>query len=173
MGILLAKAFWPTQSETWFQRQMDALADHVTSFAALEPQAELLEEGVPTVRLVNPSQTPWRCGLQQLGFSALFDTRQPAERLASAIADARVSSVLVHYLDFAVRFRDVLINCGKPVFVHCHGYDTLWDLRFHDRPDVLVHSVDYAEQARDLSRSVTLIANSQHLKQRLLAAGIS
>lgn len=172
MGVLLAKQVWPALSELWLKRQITGIADDVVAFAAYEPQSSHYDNSIPSIRLANPPMSLFCRGLRKLGMGVLTDERSPDERLGEAIAESDVDSVLVHYLDFAVKFRDTLTNCSKPVFIHCHGYDTKWDLRYHDRPDDRVHDPRYVNRAKELSQSCTLIANSEHLKRRLLEAGI-
>jgi len=172
MGVLFVSPNWSAVSEAWIARQIEALEPHVVAIAAWCPEQSRWRGRIPGIRLSPPAQAWWRRLAGSLGVPAKPAVAQASAVLERAIAEPRVSVVLVHYLDFAVRFQALWSRIDKPVFVHPHGYDTQWDYHRSDQPDRPYFPADYPDTVSRLSQRVTLIANSQTVERRLLAIGV-
>jgi glycosyltransferase involved in cell wall biosynthesis len=95
------------------------------------------------------------------------DSKLRSEWMLQTIRESGASLVFVHFLDFAVRFRDVWDRLDVPVVVHCHGYDIMWDVRDQQKKTPL-HPPNYQANVRSLPENVWFIANSNHTKRQLL-----
>ena len=159
-------------SQLWMRRMLEYVAAEaagVADFRPLPPEFAgrfryfpVLDQSLPrrvSLRLTRGRTEAWRA-LQ----------RPSRRRLRTALAAANCA--LVHYLNVALLCPEPLVkaaDAGRPIFVHCHGVDVTWDGRQSDgRP---THADDYLARALDLSRHVTLIANSDFTRGRLVAAG--
>ncbi len=153
---------------------LDGLEDEVAVLATEFDAPETVRQKYKTV-LVEDS--PWVWGsklLQRFGLAHdVRVTRRAVETLRAAINDSSVSVALVHYLTTGVRYAEVWERIGKPVFIHCHGYDVTWDLRAADRPDRRVHADDYCDRVIALPPHVGFISNSNRTRARLLEIGIA
>jgi len=58
------------------------------------------------------------------------------------------------------------------LYVHCHGYDTTWEMRRADAPSSCVHPAGHRDAVRRLAQRAILVANSHTAAQRLLDIGI-
>ena len=159
-------------SQLWMRRMLEHVADAtagVADFRPLPPEFSgrfryfpVRDESPPrrlALRLTRGRTEAWRA-LQ----------RPSPRRLRTALAAADCS--LVHFLNVALLCPEPLVDAatdGRPVYVHCHGVDVTWDARQADgRP---THADDYLARALNLSRHVTLIANSDFTRKRLVVAG--
>lgn len=100
--------------------------------------------------------------------------RRHVEPISSLMDRADVDCALVHYLVYAVRYRQVWARSGKPVFVHCHGWDVTWDLQ-RATPGLIsnrVHPWGYEDAVRSLPDNVHFIANSRTTADKLRQIGI-
>lgn len=174
MGVLVVMQNWQAPSELWAQRMIAMLEPDVVAIAADDPQETHWRGRIPTIRLANGPVSLWRRVGRRLGFDVDWrPTPTAADVLAEAIARCDVEGVLLHYLSYAVRFEAVLSACGKPVFVHCHGYDVTWDHRRHQTPDRPSFGPEYREAARRLAQHVCFVANSARTRQQLLNVGVA
>lgn len=169
MGLLFMMPRWSAPSEVWMQRMLEALAENLAYVAAEGPADRLWRGTVPTVQLERPPSLYGEV-LRRLGF-------QPPDRdkraLAKAVHSERVTCILVHWLDFALRYGAVWHETNKPLFVHCHGYDVTWNLRPHDRlRGNPVFSDGYRDEVRRLAQRAVLIANSRCTAQKLADIGV-
>ncbi len=91
-------------------------------------------------------------------------------RLKRLLAQSEVTAVLVHFLNVALKYSEALESCGKPVWVHCHGFDVTWDMCKYDGTPQ--HPTDYVDRVLALPAHVSFIANSHTTAARLDAIGI-
>ena len=159
-------------SQLWMRRMLEYVAAEAAGVADFRP---LPPEFAGRFRYypVLDQSLPRRIGLSLTrgGTEAWRALQRPSpRRLRTALAAADCS--LVHFLNVALLCPEPLAeaaDAGRPVFVHCHGVDVTWDGRqSNGRP---THAADYLDRALDLSRHVTLIANSDFTRGRLVAAG--
>ncbi|WP_165385703.1 glycosyltransferase family 4 protein [Spiribacter vilamensis] len=103
------------------------------------------------------------------------ETYKHSRILANAVARADVDCVFVHFLVYAVRYREVWSATEKPVFVHCHGWDVSWDLQ-RARPGITgrthVHPPGYQKAALTLPDNVKFIANSKTTATSIARIGV-
>ncbi|MBM9594005.1 glycosyltransferase family 4 protein [Rhodobacteraceae bacterium MCCB 386] len=102
----------------------------------------------------------------RLGYK--YDSKSLLRRL---IRTKKPTVVFFNYLDFLLKYWDVVENAGVPVVCHVHGYDVMWDMRRPDDPYRELHEPNYAASAAQLLTSVNVIANSEFTKRQLLANG--
>lgn len=171
MSVLFLMPNWKTPSEVFLQRMLDGLAGNLGCVVSWHTNGEMFwRNEVPAVSLAVPL---WTVAEKILIRLKLSPQEMPVDEvLLRAIRNYRISKVLCHYAEFALRFEKVWEQTDVPVFVHFHGYDATFDLRSHDTPDIPFHRKDYIEQLVRFSRRATFIANSIFTRDKLIAAGI-
>jgi len=95
-----------------------------------------------------------------------------SKQIINAINDDSVSIIFIHFLNYALLFENILYTTNKPVFVHCHGWDVTWDMRYYDNPNKKMHDNRYISDTLEFSKRVTFIANSNTTKQKLVDIGV-
>ncbi len=171
MSVLVAMPQWAVPSELWLQRMNQALEPHISAIAAHDPPETYWRGRVPAIKIPQLRRPLWKRIARRIGVPIM--DRSDAGALTTAISKPDVTAALVHYLPFALELEDVWQSVSKPVYVHVHGFDVTWDLRYHDNPHRRMFPSSYLPSVRRLCRRVTLIANSHHTAERLAAAGIS
>lgn len=172
MGVLFLTPNWSAPSEVWIARQIQALEGHVVAVGACDAPPAPGGGRIPALRLTNEPAPLWQRVARRAGLPVTPVPTTAAAVVRRAVADEAVSVILVHYLDFALRFEHVWREMDKPVFVHPHGYDTEWDYRRREPPHGRYFPAEYPAAVRRLSAHVTLIANSRCVRQRLLDIGV-
>jgi len=172
MGVLFLTPNWNAPSEVWIARQIEALREHIVAIGACDAPPGRWGGRIPALRLGNPPMTGGRFRWSRWLRPRTATSSSALAVLQRAVDDPTVSTILVHYLDFALRFTEVWQRCDKPLFVHPHGYDTQWDYRRREPPHKPYFPTDYPAAVRRLSERATLIANSHCVRQRLLDIGI-
>lgn len=170
MGVLFVMPTWFAHSELWMQRMLQELEPELVGVAADSPTQDTWMGTIPSIALRDPSlPTVWTRVGRHLSARLRSQGRAYGRKaLLSAMQDPRVTVILVHYIEFALEFQDVWDDTKTPLFVHCHGYDVTWDLRYFERPGKRRFPSDYADRVRHLASRAIFIANSQATKQRLL-----
>jgi glycosyltransferase involved in cell wall biosynthesis len=173
MGVLIIQPNWAGWSELWAMQMITALEPHLVAIGANNPTESTWQGRVPILRLADTPVPRWRYWARRLGLPIASRPGRTAQQiLTDAVLARDVDTVLVHYLEYALRFADVWTQTDKPLFVHCHGYDTEWDLRHYDAPHRRVFSPGYVVGVRRLAERAILIANSHHTAERLTRIGI-
>jgi glycosyltransferase involved in cell wall biosynthesis len=93
-------------------------------------------------------------------------------RLLKQLKSIEPDAILFHYIEFALAYDQVFKIYKDKVFIHCHGYDITWDLRYHHDPEKKKFEASYIKAVRQISKSVKFIANSTNTKNHLLEIGI-
>ena len=112
-------------------------------------------------------------------FASLIMQRSVLSRMMScleSICDPMAEAgprLLIHYLTNAVLLAPILEKISLPVYVHCHGHDITWDRKVEGFKFLRAHSRGYLRSALALRERVTLIANSEATRKKLLDAGFS
>lgn len=173
MSVLFVMKHWPAASELWMFRMLEQLEPHLAYVACQPPVPSRWGERVPVVGLKRSSA--WRRWLSKRRGVEIYQTNDPAlvPQMRKLAASPKVSHVLVHYVDWALCFREVWWDFDKPVFVHCHGSDVTWDMRYTE------HNIgkrrfndDYPHLVIQLATRVTFIAPSHHAAARLTGIGV-
>ena len=173
MGVLYLTPNWCAPSELWIDRMIEALEPDVVAIGAEAPTSPTWRDRIPSIRLGERPSSFLRRAAIRAGLPVSRTTSGRGEKaLLKAVNDPAVTCVLVHYLDYALRFESVWERTHKPLFVYPHGYDTEWDLRNHQKPDQRIFADEYLESVRRLSRRAITIANSQCVVDRLLEIGV-
>jgi len=173
MGILFIMQQWEAPSELWMSRMIEALEPHIVAIACPAPSERAWRNRIPAIALRDSPPNL----LRRIGHSVgiplwLKPRRTAADVLRHALADPAVTTVLIHYLEDALKFEEVWAQTNQQLFVHCHGYDVTWDWRTHQKPATPYFPPDYLPRVRRLSQRATIIANSHSTAQRLLAGGV-
>lgn len=177
MGILVVANDLNKPSHLWMRRQLRGLGSAVVAVAAVgQMNSEDRELHRRYIQLRD--QAPlWRRIATRLTLTSADDGGMGANKrkLARAFRSPEVAAVLMHYVNRAVRYRDVIESIAKPVFVHCHGYDVTWDLRVPEgsRFGCHFHPSNYIDAVRELPENLKFIANSRHTMERLEDIGVS
>lgn len=174
MGVLFLMPNWSAPSELWLRRMLDMLGPNVVAVGACDAPHAASLGSARVLRVADAPLSRWRRAARRLGLPVDARPAQTAaQRVARAAADPRVSAILVHYLDFALRFDEVWRSSRKPLLVHCHGYDTEWALRAAEAPFAPVFDDRYPARVVELSRRAVIIANSNETRRRLRSIGVA
>jgi colanic acid/amylovoran biosynthesis glycosyltransferase len=174
MGVLFVMPDWVSASELWMQRMIEELEPHIVGIAS-QHQTETLWRGrIPAIDLKDYPPPLWRRVCRKLRLPVCsVPHKMEVDVLRDAVNDSAVTEILVHYLEFALRYGSLWANTSKKLFIHCHGYDVTWDLRAHETPDVPSHEPDYVRRVLELSASAIFIANSNVTANKLRAIGVA
>lgn len=167
MRLLFLIPQWPSASELWLHRMIEAVQGDTVGIATYFAPTQSWRNEIPVYSL---APVVGRIS-QRLGAPSLlrgFGNR----RLERVIRELDVSAVLCHYLPFALCFASTWERNTLPVFVHCHGYDVTWDLRVAGVPALRRFPTKYPRQVCELSTRAMLIANSQATRSKLEGVGV-
>lgn len=151
MGVLFVMPTWATPSELWMQRMLGALSDRLVGVACYRPAASTWKDACPTIDLV--------------------DRARSVEVLRDAIGRLKPTSILIHYLPFAMQLEAAWRDRAS-TFAHAHGYDITWNGRRHEPPHEKRFDDDYPSRVVALSRNATLLANSHSTRRALESVGV-
>ncbi len=170
MRVLFLARDLDTPSHEWMRRMAWGLGPDLAIIAADRAAPVSTAKGLPVhVLPVPPLWSQVAGALGWLGYSPWNRLRGAA--IESLVTRHAIDCVLVHFLTTAVRYADAWTRCGKPVVVHCHGYDVTWDHRRENgRP---THARDYVARVLALPKNVSFIANSLATRRRLISIGIA
>ncbi len=170
MTIMFMMPNWSKPSEVWLQRMLLMLEPELGVVIANDTNGEKLWNY--TTRAISLS-TGSRLSVVTTFFR--HGLRRYSRRNSIVLREADrsdITHILCHYGAFAVEYLEVWQVCKKPLFVHFHGYDTIFDIRKYDQPDVMIFPENYIFQLRKLSQRATFIANSEFTKSKLVEAGL-
>jgi glycosyltransferase involved in cell wall biosynthesis len=151
MGVLFVMPTYATPSELWMQRMLAALRDRLAGIACYHPGAPTWNDACPTIDLI--------------------DRARSVGTLRGAIDRLKPTSILIHYLPFAMQLQDAWQG-RAPTFVHAHGYDITWTGRRHEPPHERRFDEGYPSRVVALSRIATILANSHATRRTLEAVGV-
>jgi glycosyltransferase involved in cell wall biosynthesis len=154
-------------SELWLERMIEQLEPWIVAIATCMPAEPLWRGRIPSVTLA----PGWRRAFAKLPIPIDLPFAVTAD-LRRLVDQPEVAVVLCHYVDFALRCQTAWEKSAKPVFVHCHGMDVTWDFRGGRLIKRRLHPKDYIQRVCRLAERVTLIANSEFTRSRLVQAGI-
>lgn len=173
MGVLFFAHSFDSPSHLWMRRHEEILRSHISVMVS-DTDAQ-----IPSDRKYRRVRIEGRSLLRRiLSRSTYLGRTFPYEldcrKLISLFKKDDVSVIYLNFLTVAVKYARALKSTDKPVFVHCHGYDVTWDLRYQI-PGKLgepIHSDSYVKDVLDLPDNVQFIANSMATAQRLDDIGI-
>jgi glycosyltransferase involved in cell wall biosynthesis len=151
MGVLFVMPTWATPSELWMQRMLAALRDRLVGVACYRPAESTWNDVCPTIDLI--------------------DRARSVEVLRDTIDRLKPTSILIHYLPFAMQLQEAWNGFGR-TFVHAHGYDITWQGRRHEPPHEKRFDDAYPSRVVALSRAATMLANSHTTKRTLVSVGV-
>ena len=165
--ILFLMPNYKAFSEVWLQRMIEMIQSNVCLIGAYGTTESLWREQIPVLDL---TRLPLPIHLLNKFFPVVKDT--DIFQVRKAVNYGLCDAVLIHYLEFALKFESVWRSSNKPLFVHCHGYDITWNLRMHQEPSSLRFGSEYVSAVRRLSEKAVLIANSKFTFQKLVDIGV-
>ncbi len=161
IGILAPALASP--SHLWMRRQIDLLKDYVGVIVTDDGHGNAVP---PEHRLKEISSPRWP--LSRVDRLRRWNTKR---QLRQVFNQKEISTVLIHYLTRLVEFESIWPELGKPLFVHCHGYDVTWNLK-DPHSNERIHSESYIKSILRLAEKVQFIANSHWTERQLLQIGI-
>ena len=168
MKLLYLTPTYNSYSEVWQQRHIEMLKDYIFCIASPSPNERMWRNKIPLVDL-NP-ENKLKTKVLKYVTKKNNNKQQLENQVKSLVKKADI--IFIQYLTFAVELSKVLNASKKPIFVHTHGFDITWDLRFHDNPRKRVHSEAYVESIKSFNSNIYFIANSQDSKMKLLELNI-
>jgi len=163
MGMAVVARGLSNPSTLWMRRQLELLDTDVELVVTTPGHAKLSPQPERTVELL---RLPHFLGKVPRMQSVLWQLQ-----LSRLLRAKRVRATLVHYVNVATGFRRVWKASGKPVLVHCHGYDVTWDLK-DPETGTPVHHPDYPAVVRDLASHAHFISNSNWTSGQLRDVGV-
>lgn len=157
-------------SESWLTRQITLLTPLIELIVVIENEGITEFNGIPVKAIGAENELLYRIQNQ---IKTKNHKKTLARRLNKILNKSKVSTVVFHYVDYALNFSKVIKHTNKNVYVHCHGYDVTWDLRPHENPTKPRFKSNYTKKVLNLSANVTFIANSADTKSKLGAIGIA
>ncbi|WP_169749207.1 glycosyltransferase family 4 protein [Flavihumibacter petaseus] len=156
-------------SELWLKRQIrnHSFFKAVYVTASDSAQGEL---SVPVKSLSYTTKPLTKLAVRSKLLSETFATKHHINAQLQAIP--RGSTLLIHYLDFALNFMDFIRTRKGKTFVYCHGYDITWSLKSITDPSKDFFPAGYIEKVKELSGYVRFIVNSKFSRGKLLEIGI-
>ncbi|WMI68456.1 glycosyltransferase family 4 protein [Mangrovimonas sp. YM274] len=170
MKVIIVARQLGIYSEHWLKRQIELLKADVEQVLVMG-DCDLTElYGVPVRSLALEYQIKYKVLSKVFRKDILEYKRSKLEHLLSK---SQCDTILFHYIDFTLNFKDVIKRSNKDCFVYCHGYDVTWDLRKSSNPREASFSETYKTDVLDLSKDVCFIANSANTVQKLRDIGVS
>jgi glycosyltransferase involved in cell wall biosynthesis len=153
-------------SHVWMGRMREMLKDQIV--VNIDDSRSIDRDAVLAIgtHYVPRKMNRWGRAMRSLQLNRQTDEQMRSAWMLRTIQKSGALLVFVHFLDFAVQFRDVWSRLDVPVVVHCHGYDITWDVR-HTTKKTPLHSPHYQSDVRSLPDNVWFIANSTHTRRQL------
>lgn len=157
------------------QRSIENLGSRVTAIATdLESSITLASKfSAPLIPLWQASPTITKKLIGRFtGKSQSIWSAEPKRRLRKIIKKHPAEAILIHFLDVAVEFSDVILEQQTRTAVCCHGSDFDWGLH-DDLGNSLRDAESYRSKCLTLAPKLHLVANSNYTRSRLIAGGFS
>ncbi len=154
-------------SEVWLDRMTELLQDHIIGIAAYNPSAKNWRNKIPVYDLLKPRYSFLQRLLMKIKLSTPHRTLLEKQLLFKI---SKADILLVHYINTAVDYLNMLSKTNIPIFVHVHGFDV-----FIDTIEIggkYYFDSDYKDKILELSNRVTFISNSRFTTNKLLNLGI-
>jgi glycosyltransferase involved in cell wall biosynthesis len=78
----------------------------------------------------------------------------------------------VHFIGFAIKIQNFILNSKNPTIIHCHGKDIMWDL-IDAKTRLPIHSNRYFSDLKNLVNNAYFLANSTFTRNQLLKQGVT
>ncbi|MEM9829415.1 MAG: glycosyltransferase [Bacteroidota bacterium] len=162
MSVLFIMPNWYSPSELWLHRMINMMEDEINTIACYNPAKKKYNGKIPAVNLFDCSflaRVKNKLNLTQQGNNVNY------RGLNSVIKRNNIKKIFIHYLTSVVNLSKLIETSEIPVYIHCHGYDVIWDRK--KRSGELIHPEDYVDMVRSLSDKVFFIANSHYTANKL------
>lgn len=77
----------------------------------------------------------------------------------------------VHFIGFAIKIKNFILESKNPTIIHCHGKDIMWDLK-DANTGLPIHSPTYFNDLKKIADRAYFLANSTFTRNQLLEQGI-
>lgn len=77
----------------------------------------------------------------------------------------------VHFIGFAIKIKNFILDSKNPTIIHCHGKDIMWDLKDF-KTGQTIHSPTYFNDLKKIANRAYFLANSTYTRNQLLEQGI-
>ncbi len=164
MDVLFVMPNWDSPSELWMHRMIGMMDEQVDTIACFDPKSKYYKGKIPTLNLHDRSLYARVRG--KLNRPSKEDLRSYMNKVVQAtIKKKGIKKLFIHYLTSIIDLKKTLENVDIPIYVHCHGFDVMWD-RLNSN-GVLLHPESYVREVKALSNKITFIANSEYTAGRL------
>ena len=172
MGILWLMPNYKAYSESWMTAMVDALQSRIAAIGSRHCASESYWGDIPVLDIGYEGNLLIR-GLRRLRGSRV-DKRGGVgyKKLRRLAGSTEVTTIVIHYCDFAVELSEILAAAGKPIWIFCHGIDVTWDMRRWTLAESPYHPEKYTENVRRLAEIAMFIANSERTAERLREVGV-
>jgi colanic acid/amylovoran biosynthesis glycosyltransferase len=172
MSILFMMPDWQAPSEVWIQRMLEELSNDLGAVVSYDTKGNKTWRGRVRAVSLSPQSVYERCCYNLI--PSLMPTLKSYSHsvLLKEIKRPAITKVLCHYGAFAAEFMDVWEQVDVPLYIHFHGYDATFDLRYHDSPGRKFFHDNYLSDILKLADRATFIANSEFTKSLLIKAGV-
>ncbi|CDF80638.1 glycosyltransferase (GT4) [Formosa agariphila KMM 3901] len=157
------------KSEHWLKRQIQLLGNSVERVVVLGLCPMKTVEGIPITSLALEYELKYKI-LSKLFKKDISDFKR--EQLEDILTKSKANSIIFHFIDFSLNFKEIIHKTKKNVFVYCHGYDITWDLKTNSNPNESYFKESYKTQVVELSKDVYFIANSISTSNKLQSIGV-
>lgn len=176
MSVLIMMPLWEDAFTGWMRRMLLCISEDLAAIAVNNSQGNSSWGGkVPVISLYPPAKEI-RYFSRLLGFLGLsLGTETPGAEtiLRRTIRGLPITHILCQYGTYAVKFMSVWRETDIPLFIHFHGYDATFDLRFADQPEKRFFTDEYLSNLKELEQRSIFIANSEFTKSLLMDVGLS
>lgn len=166
MRLLVLIPHWPLPSELWLSRMLDGLMDCTCAIATYSPPHPRWRDEVPVYDLTPKWMKKIGSVPPKKWIPGLGNTE-----LQKIIERHRADVVLCHYLNFALCFDRLWRALNLNLWIHCHGYDMTWDLRFKGFKFIRRFGRNYKQKCIGLGHRSNIFVNSEFAYRRLATAG--
>lgn len=148
----------------WLFTLINNLSDDIACIATNETNAERID-------LPQQSLNPFYSKIiRRLGEG--LNQKYTYTSILNGLEDNYDTSInYVHFLSFAVNFKNFILNSANPTIIHCHGKDIMWDLKKFETGENY-HPDAYFQDVKELGKHAFFIANSNFTRNQLLKMGI-
>ncbi|MEN8153012.1 MAG: glycosyltransferase family 4 protein [Acidobacteriota bacterium] len=156
--------------EKWIWRQVNYLSNDITFIGVHQTINKKKHGDIPLINLLKV-KSYFRRLLNKIRNKYLHEYLLNYN-LKLLEKNIEFNTYYIHYLTQAYQIKETLYKTEKDIYIHCHGYDVMWDLKELKYPFGNSHSKEYRDFAKSIQSKVVYIANSGFTKKCLMEVGI-
>jgi len=176
MNVLFMMPGWEDESGPWMTRMMEAFGDDLKAILVKDSKGEKKWKNEVPIFSLRPHLKIVRYMVEffrMCGFNSLERMFDPNVILQRVIRRKSITHIFCQYGIFADKFMDSWQKTDAALFIHFHGYDQTFDLRYYNQPDKKQYDDSYLRNIKKLSQRAIFIANSKFSKNLLVDVGIN